>query len=125
MSARPDSSVAHAWVPCPAVLRVAPCLLVVSLCLACDGGAPGSAIQEAESEIREAESAARAQESAAREAESTTRAPESAAQLAQVTDYVGRTEIGAAPEDVCRWIDAGNGHIAERFWTLEVENSKL
>lgn len=47
------------------------------------------------------------------------RRPENAARLEQVVDYVRQTHPAAAPETVCRWIDAGNGQTARRFWTLD------
>lgn len=45
--------------------------------------------------------------------------PENVFTLAQVTQYVQRFQANATPEAVCRWIDAGNGAVAERFWTLD------
>lgn len=45
--------------------------------------------------------------------------PENAAKLAQVTEYVRRFQPDATPETICRWIDAGNGAVARRFWTLD------
>jgi 3'(2'), 5'-bisphosphate nucleotidase len=39
--------------------------------------------------------------------------------LAQVTGYVQRFHPEATPEMICRWIDAGNGQVADRFWTLD------
>ncbi len=45
--------------------------------------------------------------------------PDNSARLAQVTDYVQRLVIDATPETVCRWIDAGNDDVADRFWTLD------
>ncbi len=47
------------------------------------------------------------------------RDPANATHLTQVTDYVRRFAPEATPEIVCRWIDAGNGAIAPRFWTLD------
>lgn len=47
------------------------------------------------------------------------RRPENAAHLAQVTDRVRRLVPDATPESVCDWIDAGNGQVANRFWTLD------
>jgi 3'(2'), 5'-bisphosphate nucleotidase len=44
---------------------------------------------------------------------------EPAATLAQVTQYVRRFQPGATPETICGWIDAGNGQVADRFWTLD------
>lgn len=40
-------------------------------------------------------------------------------QLVLVTRYVQDFHSGATPEDVCAWIDAGNGSVARRFWTLD------
>lgn len=45
--------------------------------------------------------------------------PENAGQLAQVTHYVRQVHPEATPAEVCRWIDAGNGQVAPRFWTLD------
>ncbi|MCL4302904.1 MAG: 3'(2'),5'-bisphosphate nucleotidase [Anaerolineae bacterium] len=45
--------------------------------------------------------------------------PENSAKLAQVTEYVRRFQPAAAPEIICRWIDAGNGVLTRRFWTLD------
>ena len=39
--------------------------------------------------------------------------------LAQVSRYVQRFEPEATAETVCRWIDAGNGSVGERYWTLD------
>jgi 3'(2'), 5'-bisphosphate nucleotidase len=42
--------------------------------------------------------------------------------LQRVIDYVGRFQPapkGSAAQTVCRWIDAGNGVVADRFWTLD------
>jgi len=39
--------------------------------------------------------------------------------LAQVTRYVQQFHATANSETVCRWIDAGNGTVAERYWTLD------
>lgn len=47
------------------------------------------------------------------------RKPEHALRLSQVTEYVARLRAGVTPETVCEWIDAGQGTIAERFWTLD------
>jgi 3'(2'), 5'-bisphosphate nucleotidase len=44
---------------------------------------------------------------------------ENSAKLAQVTGYVQRFHPEASPQAVCRWIDAGNGRVASRFWTLD------
>jgi 3'(2'), 5'-bisphosphate nucleotidase len=44
---------------------------------------------------------------------------ENAGKLAQVTAYVRHVHAKATPADVCRWIDAGNGQVADRFWTLD------
>jgi 3'(2'), 5'-bisphosphate nucleotidase len=45
--------------------------------------------------------------------------PENASTLAQVVGYVRRFQPDATAEDVCRWIDAGNGQVGARFWTLD------
>ena len=47
------------------------------------------------------------------------RTPENAAKLAQVTGYVQQFFPQADAEAVCGWIDAGNGQVTERFWTLD------
>jgi 3'(2'), 5'-bisphosphate nucleotidase len=39
--------------------------------------------------------------------------------LNQVAGFVRRFQTGASPEDICAWIDAGNGAVADRFWTLD------
>jgi 3'(2'), 5'-bisphosphate nucleotidase len=44
---------------------------------------------------------------------------ENSARLAQVTSYVRRFHPDASPQTVCSWIDAGNGKVAARFWTLD------
>ena len=45
--------------------------------------------------------------------------PDNVARLQQVTDYVRPFHPDATPADVCRWIDAGNDGVAERYWTLD------
>jgi len=55
----------------------------------------------------------------AEEASQTLRAAEGAKTLEAVTAYVARIHEGAEPEDVCRWIDHGDGKTADRFWTLD------
>ncbi len=45
--------------------------------------------------------------------------PEMAERLQQVTDYVKQVEPAATPESVTKWIDHGNGAVAERYWTLD------
>lgn len=47
------------------------------------------------------------------------RKPDNAATLAQVTQYVKRFQPEATSEAVWDWIDAGNGAVTERFWTLD------
>ena len=47
------------------------------------------------------------------------REPQNAFKLAQVTQYVQRFQSDASAEKVCRWIDAGKGTVAARFWTLD------
>jgi len=39
--------------------------------------------------------------------------------LSQVTQYVQRFQPEATAETVCRWIDAGNGSVSQRYWTLD------
>jgi 3'(2'), 5'-bisphosphate nucleotidase len=43
----------------------------------------------------------------------------SAEKLAQVTDYIRRFQPEATAAEVCAWIDAGNGTVAQRYWTLD------
>jgi 3'(2'), 5'-bisphosphate nucleotidase len=45
--------------------------------------------------------------------------PDHAATLEHVLAYVRRFHPEAAAETVCGWIDAGNGNVGERFWTLD------
>jgi 3'(2'), 5'-bisphosphate nucleotidase len=40
-------------------------------------------------------------------------------QLNQVTQYVQRFHVDATPQTVCQWIDAGNGAVTDRYWTLD------
>lgn len=46
-------------------------------------------------------------------------APENQSKLAQVTRYVQQCQPEAESKSICHWIDAGNGTVAERFWTLD------
>jgi 3'(2'), 5'-bisphosphate nucleotidase len=39
--------------------------------------------------------------------------------LSQVTQYVQRFHADATSETVCAWIDAGNGVVTDRYWTLD------
>jgi len=39
--------------------------------------------------------------------------------LRQVTQYVQRFQLDATSPAVCTWIDAGNGSVSERYWTLD------
>jgi 3'(2'), 5'-bisphosphate nucleotidase len=39
--------------------------------------------------------------------------------LAQVTTYVQRFQPEANASQICEWIDAGNGSVAARYWTLD------
>ena len=55
----------------------------------------------------------------AEEASQTLRATEGAKTLEAVTAYVARIHEEADPEDVCLWIDHGDGKTADRFWTLD------
>lgn len=45
--------------------------------------------------------------------------PENSDKLALVTRYVQRFQPQASAQNVCAWIDAGNGSVAGRFWTLD------
>ncbi|MCK6624553.1 MAG: 3'(2'),5'-bisphosphate nucleotidase [Anaerolineae bacterium] len=45
--------------------------------------------------------------------------PEHEAKLAQVSEYVRRFQPDATPQTICGWIDAGNGAVTRRFWTLD------
>lgn len=47
------------------------------------------------------------------------RAPDGADGLAKVVSFVGRQVDGATADDVCGWIDHGNGEVADRYWTLD------
>lgn len=47
------------------------------------------------------------------------RKPDNASTRAQVTQYVKRFQPEATPDAVSEWIDAGNGVVTERFWTLD------
>jgi 3'(2'), 5'-bisphosphate nucleotidase len=45
--------------------------------------------------------------------------PENVDKLDQVTAYVRRQRPEASSQNVCDWIDRGNGTVASRFWTLD------
>lgn len=45
--------------------------------------------------------------------------PENEGTLKAVTEYVSEVLPGASSDDVCRWIDLGNGEPDGRFWTLD------
>jgi len=47
------------------------------------------------------------------------RSPAHAAILEQVVAHVGGVVPGATTDQVCEWIDYGNGAPAQRFWTLD------
>lgn len=47
------------------------------------------------------------------------RAPDQADRLQQVTRYVQGVVPDATPAQVADWIDAGNGSVADRYWTLD------
>ncbi len=47
------------------------------------------------------------------------RHPRGASMLAQVARYVQRLVPHATPEQVCHWIDASKGTVAQRFWALD------
>ncbi len=44
---------------------------------------------------------------------------ENEAKLVQVTTYVQQFQAEAETEIVCQWIDAGNGKVGLRYWTLD------
>ncbi len=44
---------------------------------------------------------------------------ESDEKLAQVTDFVQRFHAEATSGEICDWIDAGNGQVTDRYWTLD------
>lgn len=45
--------------------------------------------------------------------------PDNAAQLEKVQSYVSRFYPEVTGAEVCAWIDAGNGDVADRYWTLD------
>lgn len=45
--------------------------------------------------------------------------PENAATLDKITGYVRQFHPEADAPTVCRWIDRGNGVVADRYWTLD------
>lgn len=45
--------------------------------------------------------------------------PENAAALAKITGYVRQFHPQVEAATVCRWIDAGNGAVSPRYWTLD------
>ncbi len=45
--------------------------------------------------------------------------PENSDKLAQVKRYVQQLHSSAPAKTICHWIDAGNGRVAHRFWTLD------
>ncbi len=47
------------------------------------------------------------------------RSTEGADALVKVTEFVGHQVEGATSDEVCDWIDHGNGRAAYRFWTLD------
>jgi 3'(2'), 5'-bisphosphate nucleotidase len=47
------------------------------------------------------------------------RQAENVESLGQVTHYVQRFEPEATPEQIIEWIDAGNGTVSDRYWTLD------
>jgi len=47
------------------------------------------------------------------------RKPENAHELDKVTQYVQRFRAETTREMVCEWIDAGNGAVTKRYWTLD------
>ena len=47
------------------------------------------------------------------------RTPENAAVLASVQGYLSGVGLNGTTDDVCKWIDHGNGKVAARYWTLD------
>lgn len=47
------------------------------------------------------------------------RKPENGPLLASVRDYLARVGLDGSPDDVCDWVDRGNGSVADRYWTLD------
>lgn len=47
------------------------------------------------------------------------RKPENAQRLDQVAHYVNQLYPKATYQQICEWIDYGNGNVAERYWTLD------
>jgi len=47
------------------------------------------------------------------------RKSENAQKLSQVTQYVNRLYPSATSQQICEWIDCGNGDVSERYWTLD------
>jgi 3'(2'), 5'-bisphosphate nucleotidase len=47
------------------------------------------------------------------------RKTENLAKASQVTEYVRRFHPRVTSQTVCGWIDAGNGAVSQRFWTLD------
>ena len=39
--------------------------------------------------------------------------------LEQVTQFVQQTIPAVTPQQVCKWVDAGNGQVSNRYWTLD------
>lgn len=47
------------------------------------------------------------------------RQPENEPVLSNIVHYVQQFQAAADPETVCQWIDAGNGSVSQRYWTLD------
>jgi 3'(2'), 5'-bisphosphate nucleotidase len=39
--------------------------------------------------------------------------------LASVRGYLDQAGLRGTPEKICDWIDYGNGHVSDRYWTLD------
>lgn len=47
------------------------------------------------------------------------RKPENEALLSSVRNYVAEAGLEGTADDVCEWIDRGNGAVSDRYWTLD------
>ncbi len=47
------------------------------------------------------------------------RGPKEHEMLNRVSTFVGNIVEGTGPDEICDWIDLGNGSVSDRFWTLD------
>ena len=45
--------------------------------------------------------------------------PENAALLASIQSYLAEAGVVGMEDEICDWIDRGNGEVAKRYWTLD------